>query len=214
MTSALHRCDAGPMVLLPWRWRLWSERTRPSGGVTNRDSRRGGTPAVAAGTWAPELTLGRLYHARRVALVRLAVLMVDDLPTAEDIVQDVFVALHRRHGQDLSTIDDPHAYLTTGVMNAARSTLRRRRIARAYVPPRQATTPAAEEQMLQRHGDREIIDALAALTIRQRQVVVLRYWSELSEAEIADTLEVSRGTVKSTASKALSKLRGLVRQRS
>ena len=154
--------------------------------------------------------INELYHAR---LVRLAPLMVDDLATAEDIVQDVFAALYRRHGADLRTVSDPEAYLTSGVMNAARSALRRRRTARAYVPPPAGTAPAAEDEMLLSEGDREVLGALRELTVRQRQVLVLRYWSELSEREIADVLHVSRGTVKSTASRALTILRGLLGER-
>jgi RNA polymerase sigma factor (sigma-70 family) len=157
--------------------------------------------------------IDELYHGRRLSLVRLAVLMVDDQPTAEDIVQDVFAALFRRHGPDLRSVSDPHAYLTTGVMNAARSTLRRRRTARAYRAPRATTMPAAEDLALLQEGDREVLEALGALTVRQRQVVVLRYWSELSEQEIADTLRISRGTVKSTASRALGIMRRLLERR-
>lgn len=157
----------------------------------------------------PGATIDELYHARRLSLVRLAVLMVDDLPTAEDIVQDVFAALYRRHGADLRSISDPHAYLATGVMNAARSALRRRRSARAYRAPAAGTVPAAEDLALLSEGDREVLDALRDLTVRQRQVLVLRYWSELSEQEIADTLRISPGTVKSTASRAI----GLLRRR-
>ena len=151
--------------------------------------------------------INELYHARRLSLVRLAVLMVDDLPTAEDIVQDVFAALYGRHGADLRDVADPHAYLTTGVMNAARSVLRRRRSARAYVPPRPGLAPAAEDEALLGEVDRDVLTALGRLTVRQRQVMVLRYWSELTEQEIADVLRVSRGTVKSTASRALTLLR-------
>ena len=151
--------------------------------------------------------INELYHARRLSLVRLAVLMVDDLPTAEDVVQDVFAALYQRHGADLRAIADPHAYLTAGVMNAARSVLRRRRSARAYVPPPQSPAPAAEDEALLPEEDHRVLAALARLTVRQRQVVVLRYWSELSEREIAEVLHVSRGTVKSTANRALTILR-------
>lgn len=162
---------------------------------------RGGSPREAPPA------INELYHARRLSLVRLAVLMVDDLPTAEDIVQDVFAALYRRHGPDLRALSEPHAYLTTAVMNAARSALRRRRSARAYQPPSPVPSPAAEDEALLTEGDQEVLAALGRLTARQRQVVVLRYWSELSEAEIADVLRVSRGTVKSTASRALTILR-------
>ncbi|GAA0425756.1 RNA polymerase subunit sigma-24 [Actinoplanes capillaceus] len=156
----------------------------------------GGVPAI-----------NELYHSRRLSLVRLAVLMVDDLPTAEDVVQDVFTALYRRHGPDLRGVTDPNAYLVTGVTNAARSALRRRRTARAYVAPPPKAIPAAEDEALLGESDREMMRALRGLTVRQRQVLVLRYWSELSEGEIADTLRVSRGTVKSTAHRALSILR-------
>lgn len=173
-----------------------------------RSALSGRSPAVRGVDGGGPPPINELYHARRLSLVRMAVLMVDDLPTAEDIVQDVFAALYRRHGADLRTVADPHAYLTTGVMNAARSALRRRRTARAYVPPPPGLAPAAEDEALLGQGDREVLAALAELTVRQRQVVVLRYWSELSEQEIADVLRVSCGTVKSTASRALRILRG------
>jgi RNA polymerase sigma factor (sigma-70 family) len=157
--------------------------------------------------------LDELFRERRVGLVRLAVLMVDDLPTAEDIVQDVFARLHRRHGSGLRDVADPNAYLTAGVMNGARSVLRRRRVARAYLPPSRDTAPAAEDEALLGEGDREVLRALGRLTPRQRQVMVLRYWSELSEREIADLLRVSTGTVKSTAHRALTLLRGHLEER-
>ncbi|MEV0562409.1 sigma-70 family RNA polymerase sigma factor [Dactylosporangium sp. NPDC050588] len=181
---------------LPWPL-LRVLRSMLSGTATSRGTpHRDGPPAI-----------NELYHARRLSLVRLAVLMVDDLPTAEDVVQDVFAALYQRHGADLRAIADPHAYLTAGVMNASRSVLRRRRSARAYVPPPASPAPAAEDEALLPEEDQEVLAALARLTVRQRQVVVLRYWSELSEREIAEALHVSRGTVKSTANRALTILR-------
>lgn len=155
--------------------------------------------------------INQLYHARRLSLVRLASLIVDDLQTAEDVVQDVFAALYRRHGADLRALDDPEAYLTTGVMNAARSVLRRRRVARGYVPPPPGVAPAAEDEAALGPGDERVWAAMQRLTARQRQVLVLRYWSELSEQEIADTLRVSCGTVKSTANRAMTNLRSHLR---
>ncbi|XVU23222.1 RNA polymerase sigma factor [Actinoplanes sp. CA-054009] len=152
--------------------------------------------------------IDELYRERRLGLVRLAVLMVDDLHTAEDIVQDVFTRLYRRHGAGLAGVADPEAYLVSAVMNAARSALRRRRIARAYLPPRAEAAPAAEEEALLGAGDREVMRALSRLTTRQRQVIVLRYWSGLSEREIAAALRITTGTVKSTAHRALTLLRG------
>ncbi|MQY34065.1 hypothetical protein SRB17_20310 [Streptomyces sp. RB17] len=174
----------------------------PATGVT-------GTGAVRAIPLAgPEEQPGivELYHHRRLALVRLAVLLVDDLPTAEDVVQDAFTALFRRHGHRLASLDDPEAYLRTSVVNAARSVLRRRRTVRAHTPAPEQHAPAPEEDVLLHEDHREVLAALRTLTRRQREVLVLRYWSHLSEAEIAAPLGLSRGAVKSTASRALDAL--------
>lgn len=174
-----------------------------------------GSPAVRTGFASPgvaspgvdEPGIDELYSHRRLDLVRLALLLVDDLPTAEDVVQDVFAALYRRHGERLAGLDNPDAYLRTSVVNTSRSVLRRRRTVRAHVPERQGHAPSAEEPVLLREEHGEVIAALHRLTRRQREVLVLRYWSHLSEAQIADTLGLSRGAVKSTASRALAALR-------
>ncbi|WP_326760159.1 SigE family RNA polymerase sigma factor [Streptomyces phaeochromogenes] len=169
-----------------------------------------GSPAVRTGLASPGIDdpgIDELYSHRRLDLVRLALLLVDDLPTAEDVVQDVFAALYRRHGERLAGLDNPDAYLRTSVVNTSRSVLRRRRTVRAHVPERQGHAPSAEEPVLLREEHGEVIAALHRLTRRQREVLVLRYWSHLSEAQIADTLGLSRGAVKSTASRALAALR-------
>ncbi|WP_330336441.1 RNA polymerase sigma factor [Streptomyces sp. NBC_00557] len=165
----------------------------------------GAAPAARSGPEQPP-GIEELYHHRRLALVRLAVLLVDDLPTAEDVVQDAFTALFRRHGHRLGSLDDPEAYLRTSVVNAARSVLRRRRTVRAHTPAPEQHAPAPEEDVLLHEDHREVLAALRTLTRRQREVLVLRYWSHLSEAEIAVTLGLSRGAVKSTASRALDAL--------
>ena len=143
-----------------------------------------------------------LYAAHRLSLVRLAVLLVDDFASAEDVVQDAFAALARRP----HAVRDPSkalAYLRTSVVNTARSALRRRRTARAYTPPDDVAPPGPEDAAVLAEEHREVIVALQKLAPRQREVLVLRYWSNLSEAEIARTLDISQGTVKSTASRAL-----------
>ncbi|MFF4712546.1 RNA polymerase sigma factor [Streptomyces eurythermus] len=166
---------------------------------------RTGAPAGAVAAETPP-GIEELYHHRRLSLVRLAVLLVDDLPTAEDVVQDAFTALFRRHGHRLAALDDPEAYLRTSVVNGARSVLRRRRTVRAHVPAPEEHAPAPEEDVLLHEDHREVLAALRTLTRRQREVLVLRYWSHLTEAEIAATLGLSRGAVKSTASRALDAL--------
>jgi RNA polymerase sigma-70 factor (sigma-E family) len=152
-----------------------------------------------------------LYAAHRLSLVRLAVLLVDDFASAEDVVQDAFAALARRPG----AVRDPSkalAYLRVSVVNTARSALRRRRTARAYSPPHDLSPPSPEDAAVLAEEHREVIEALQRLAPRQREVLVLRYWSNLSEAEIAQTLDISQGTVKSTASRALVALEKAMQQ--
>ncbi|UFN44267.1 SigE family RNA polymerase sigma factor [Nocardioides okcheonensis] len=153
----------------------------------------------------PTVEITELYAAHRLPLVRLAVLLVDDFASAEDVVQDAFAALARRP----DAVRDPSkalAYLRTSVVNTARSALRRRRTARAYSPPHELSPPTPEDSAVLAEEHREVIAALQTLAPRQREVLVLRYWSNLSEAEIARTLGISQGTVKSTASRALAAL--------
>ena len=150
-------------------------------------------------------TFEQLFHTQRLALVRLAVLLVDEQPLAEDIVQEAFAELHARW----SKLTDPHkalAYLRTSVVNRSRSALRRRRTARAYVPPHEPPLDSPEVELVLAEDQREVLAAVRRLPERQRQVLVLRYWSDLTEAEIAAALGITRGTVKSTASRALDAL--------
>ena len=146
-----------------------------------------------------------LYASQRPALVRLAVLLVDDRAAAEDVVQDAFLALQRRW----SAVDPLAAagYLRTSVVHGARSLLRRRAVARRHLRaagPEEG--PPADLALLLDEKHRQVVAALRSLPRRQREVLVLRYWSELSEAEIATTLGISRGTVKSTAARGLAAL--------
>ena len=148
------------------------------------------------------VTIAGLYAAHRVRLVRLAVLLVDDQETAEDIVQDVFARLHR-HWVRLRDHDRALAYLQRAVVNSCRSALRRRRSARQYVAPHEPASSGPETSVLLAEEHREVLAALDRLPRRQREVLVLRYWSDLSESDIAEVMRVSPGTVKSTASRAL-----------
>ncbi|MFD0277213.1 RNA polymerase sigma factor [Kitasatospora sp. NPDC127111] len=151
-------------------------------------------------------TLTDLYHAHRLSLVRMAVLLVDHQDLAEDVVQEAFTQLYQRHGEQLEDLDNALGYLRTSVVNGARSMLRRRKTAREYVPPHEADAPSAEDHAVLNDEHRRVLVALQELTSRQREVLVLRYWSDMSEAQIAETLGLSRGAVKSTASRALDAL--------
>ncbi|WP_370371571.1 RNA polymerase sigma factor [Catenulispora sp. GP43] len=151
-------------------------------------------------------SLADLYYAHRLSLVRLAILLVDDQASAEDVVQDSFTGLWRRYGDDLIGMENPLGYLRTAVVNNARSVLRRRKTARGYTPPHVPDAASAESVALLSEEHREVLEAMQKLPPRQREVLVLRYWSDLSEADIADALGISRGTVKSTASRGLEAL--------
>ncbi|WP_227464540.1 SigE family RNA polymerase sigma factor [Nocardioides lijunqiniae] len=158
-----------------------------------------------------EAELSELYAAHRLSLVRLAILLVDDLASAEDVVQDAFAAMAGRRGR-LDNKAAALAYLRTSVVNGSRSALRRRRTARGYVAPHDAPPDGPEGTVVLAEEHREVYQALDHLAPRQREVLVLRYWSNLSEIEIAEALGISRGSVKSTASRALDALERILTQ--
>ncbi|MFC5951207.1 SigE family RNA polymerase sigma factor [Pseudonocardia lutea] len=173
-------------------------------------------PAVAApppqAPGAP-LTLADLYRDHRMRLVRLAVLLVDEPATAEDVVQEAFAGLHR-HWAGLRDEAAAVGYLRTAVVNGSRSVLRRRRTAREYVAPHQVNARSAESLAMLSAEHQAVVDALATLPPRQREVLVLRYYGGLSEAEIAEAAGITRGTVKSTASRALDAVARAMAERS
>ncbi|MEO6501464.1 MAG: SigE family RNA polymerase sigma factor [Jatrophihabitantaceae bacterium] len=152
------------------------------------------------------IDIAGLYAAHRLQLVRMAVLLVDDIGSAEDVVHDAFTALHQNQGR----VREPAAalgYLRMTVMNNARSVLRKRQTARRHLSlvRLQDAEPADSELMLAA-AHQQVLAAVRKLPTRQREVLTLRYWANLSEAEIAETLGISRGAVKSNASRGMDKL--------
>jgi RNA polymerase sigma-70 factor (sigma-E family) len=151
------------------------------------------------------LTLEDLYRTHRMRLVRLALLLVDEPATAEDVVQEAFTGLHRNWG-NLRDAAAAVGYLRTAVVNGSRSVLRRRKTAREYNPPHAVNARSAESLAMLTAEHQSVVRALSQLPPRQREVLVLRYYGNLTEAEIADAAGISKGTVKSTASRALEAL--------
>lgn len=128
-------------------------------------------------------------------LTRLARAITLDVNLAEEIVQDAFVGVHR----NWSAIENPGGYLQRSVVNLGIKAQRRRTVASAYQWPRAPITDIPEID--------ETWAAVCSLAPRQRAVVLLRYWLDMSEADIADTLGWRPGTVKSNLHRALARLR-------
>jgi len=153
-----------------------------------------------------------LFHARHLELVRLATLLVGDRATAEDVVQDVFVSVCARW-QRLTENGVAVAYFRTAVVNACRSVHRRRGIARRFGQGTEAALwtepePSAESAVVLAEDRRRVLRALSRLPDRQREALVLRYYQRLTQAEIAESMGISQGTVKSTLSRGLHALGG------
>jgi RNA polymerase sigma-70 factor (sigma-E family) len=132
---------------------------------------------------------------------RLAFLLGADDP--ENIAQEAFVRLHGRWSA-LADEDKALAYLRRTVVNLSRSRLRHLRVVRRA--PREPNRDAASAETVAL-ANRAVLDALATLTRRQRQVLVLRYWLDLDQQAIADTLGIAVGTVKATIHHAMTALR-------
>jgi RNA polymerase sigma-70 factor (sigma-E family) len=139
-----------------------------------------------------------LYVGHYEQLLRLAVLLVGDVPGAEDVVQEAFIRVHRV--LDGGTVRSPLPYLRQTVINLARSEVRRRLV--RLMPD----AASAEEGACAAISRQEVIRALRKIPRRQREAVVLRYWADLPEAEIAELMGVSTGAVKGYISRALSRL--------
>lgn len=161
---------------------------------------------ASAPAWGADEAVTHLYAAHYRSLVRLAALLLRDTASAEEVVQDAFVAMHGAWRR----LDDPDralAYLRQSVVNRSRSALRHRSVVERHVPAASPDAASAEHGALAALERESVLAALRALPVRQREVLVLRYYADLTEADIADTLGISRGAVKSHASRGMAALR-------
>jgi RNA polymerase sigma-70 factor (sigma-E family) len=151
---------------------------------------------------AAERAVSALYAEHALGLVRLAVIVTGDRASAEDIVQDAFLGLYRRW-EHLADTSFPLAYLRASVLNGCRSALRRQSRLRFGVLGADVPGESAEARAMLSEEQRAVARAIRRLPDRQREALVLRYYLDLSEEEIARTMGISRGTVKSATSRAL-----------
>jgi RNA polymerase sigma factor (sigma-70 family) len=156
-----------------------------------------------------------LYRAHAVTLIRIALLLVGDQQSAEDVVQEAFIGLQR----GLPRLREPGKalpYLRACVLNGCRTVQRTRH--RARLRPAQPAQPApvwsAEAEVIAEQDRRAVLAAIAELPQRAREVLALRYYLDLPDAEIAAALKISKSTVSSTASRALTTLARKFEERS
>ncbi|HWL98373.1 MAG TPA: SigE family RNA polymerase sigma factor [Nocardioidaceae bacterium] len=171
-----------------------------------------GPPSMSSPTtWDADEAVTSLYAAHYRSLVRMAALLLRDGGEAEEVVQDAFVAMHDAWRR-LRDADRALAYLRQSVVNRARSALRRRAVRERHATeqgrePPHRDLPSAESEAMRAEDRRAVVDALRTLPERQREAIVLRYYADLSEADTAFAMGVSRGAVKSHTSRGMAALR-------
>ena len=151
-----------------------------------------------------------LYQAHALGLVRLAFIMLGDTGSAEDVVQEAFLGLYRRWG-GLADTANALGYVRSSVLNGCRTLLRQqsRRERISLVEP---DTESAEARALIGEEHREVLAAIRRLPDRQREAVVLRFYLEMPEDQVADVMRISRGTVKSATSRGVAAIGRMLRE--
>jgi RNA polymerase sigma-70 factor (sigma-E family) len=209
------------------RYQGWlRDHTQDHGQARATENGASATPAAAPGAagpdaflaaptgrteWSADLAVIELYSMHYTSLVRLAAMLVRDTPTAEEVVQDAFIAMH--DGWDrLRDADKALAYMRQAVVNRSRSVLRHRLVVEKNQQQPPPDMPSAEHGALALLERSAVIAALRDLPERQREAIVLRYYADLSEAEIAAAMKISRGAVKSHTSRGMAALRAALEQ--
>ncbi len=150
--------------------------------------------------------LTETYQRHYASLLRLAALLLDDLGSCEDVVQEAFIRVHAARNR-VREPDKLLAYLRQTVVNLSRSTLRRRLLGLKLLPKPMPDAASAEEGAYAELEKDALIQALRGLQRRQREVLVLRYFSDMTEAQVATALGLSIGSVKAYGSRGIEALR-------
>ncbi|GAB2572304.1 SigE family RNA polymerase sigma factor [Streptomyces capparidis] len=191
-SSRALRAPSGLPVIAPWPVvRVPAEREE-------RDK------ATVMGTTVDHLT--ETYRAHYRSLLGLAALLLDDTASCEDVVQEAFIRVHSAR----SRVRDPEktlAYLRQTVVNLSRSALRRRILGLRLLSKPMPDMASAEEGAYEQLERDQLIKALRGLQRRQREVLVLRYFADMTEAQTAETLGISVGSVKAYGSRGIAALR-------
>ena len=166
---------------------------------------------ATAAKWEAEHLLTELYLGEYNKLVRLAVLLLRDVQTAEEVVQEAFISMHAGWRR-LRDTEKALSYLRQAVVNRSRSVLRHRTVVDRNAPKHVPDEPSAEAGAITLLERSAVVAALRGLPERQREAIVLRYYADLSEAEIAAAMGISRGAVKSHTARGMAALKSLLEQ--
>jgi len=161
--------------------------------------------------WDADRVVTAIYSEHYRSLVRLAAFLVRDNATAEEVVQDSFVAMHGAWRR-LRDTDKALSYLRQSVVNRSRSVLRHRVVVDKNTPKPPPDMPSAEHGAIVQLERSAVVTALRTLPERQREALVLRYYGDMSEAQIASVMGISRGAVKSHTARAMGALRAVLEQ--
>ena len=168
-----------------------------------------GDPGRRAGARAGRrdgaVAVTELFREHHLELVRLALVMVGDLATAEDVVQDAFERLHRGW-PGLRQPSSGLAYVRSSVLNGCRSVHRRAAVARKHAPRLAGPSESGPDAATAAEDRGELAAALRRLPRRQREVLVLRYYLDLDVAEIAGTLRIAPSSVRAGVARGLAAL--------
>ena len=167
--------------------------------------------APASRGWDASNVVTELYTAHYNQLVRLAVMLVHDVQTAEEVVQDAFEAMHLAWRR-LRDTEKALSYLRQAIVNRSRSVLRHRKVVEMHAPKPAPDEQSAEHAALTLIERSAVTSALRSLPARQREAVVLRYYGDFSEADIAKAMGISRGAVKSHTARAMAALKTILEQ--
>ncbi|WP_375546687.1 SigE family RNA polymerase sigma factor [Streptomyces gossypii] len=192
----------GMPVIAPW------PATRPAQPASKAPALGGADDEMAAGTTAGTTVdhLTETYRTHYRSLLGLAALLLDDTASCEDVVQEAFIRVHSARKR----VRDPEktlAYLRQTVVNLSRSTLRRRILGMKLLSKPMPDMASAEEGAYDRIERDELKKALGRLQRRQREVLVLRYFADMTESQVAEVLGLSLGSVKAYGSRGIAALR-------
>jgi RNA polymerase sigma-70 factor (sigma-E family) len=181
-------------------------RTGPGTGSAGQ----GSAPAEPArGAADADLAIAAMYGTEYRSLVRMSAMLLGDVGSAEEVVQDSFIAT-RAAWRGLRDLDKGVHYLRRSVLNRSRSVLRHRAVVDKHMPASEPDMPSAEQAAITRLQRAAVIAALRSLPTRQREALALRFYLDLSEEQVAAAMQISQGAVKSHTARGKAALRSLL----